>query len=143
MREIVLSGGGGQGLLMAGVLLGEAAALYENVNVTQSQSYGVQARGEACRSDVIISDEEIHYAEIEHPEILLAMSQDALNAYGPQIQKDAIVIVDSDLVYDLSVVKNTEKIYRFPITQIAYETTKKKILANVRLWGSCRSNGHS
>lgn len=130
-KEVVLSGSGGQGLLMAGVLLGEAAALYENVNVTQSQSYGVQARGGASRSDVIISDEDINYAEIEEPDILLAISQEALEAYGPYVKEDAIIVVDQDLVYDLSVVKTTNKIYKFPITQIAYDNTKRSMLANV------------
>lgn len=135
-KEIVLSGNGGQGLLMAGVLLGEALAIYEGVNVTQNQSYGVQARGGASRSEVIISDEEINYAEIEEPDILLAMSQIALNEYGSKLKENALVIVDSDLVTDISVVKNTRNIYSIPITKIAVEETGRAMLANVAALGA-------
>ncbi len=135
-KEIVLSGYGGQGLLMAGVLLGEAIALYEGLNVTQNQSYGVQARGGTSKSEVIVSDEEINYAEIEEPDILLAMSQSALNEYGPKIKKDALVIVDSAFVEDLSVIKNTGNIHQIPITEVSREQTGKPILANVVALGA-------
>ncbi|NSW95816.1 MAG: 2-oxoacid:acceptor oxidoreductase family protein [Bacteroidales bacterium] len=130
-KEILLSGNGGQGLIMAGVLLGEAAAIYEGKNTTQNQSYGVQARGGECKSEVIISDDEINYAEIERPDVLLAMSQSALDTYGLHIKDDTIVIVDSGLVTDVSVIKNTKNIYMIPITGISLEKTNKAILANV------------
>jgi 2-oxoglutarate ferredoxin oxidoreductase subunit gamma len=112
-------------------MLGEAAVLYEGVNATQNQSYGIQARGGECRSEVIISDEEINYAEIEQPDVLLAMSQSALNAYGGKIKENGVVIVDAGLVEDLSSVKNTGNIFRLPITEISLEKTKKVVLANV------------
>ncbi|MCR4441481.1 MAG: 2-oxoacid:acceptor oxidoreductase family protein [Peptococcaceae bacterium] len=130
-KEIVLSGYGGQGLILAGVLLGEAVAIHEGMNVTQNQSYGVQARGGECKSEVIISDEEINYAEIEHPDILLAMSQSALNEYGPEVKDGALVIVDSSFVKDISMINNTGNIYMVPITEIACAKTNKAILANV------------
>lgn len=135
-KEIVLSGYGGQGLLMAGVLLGEAIAVYEGKNVTQNQSYGVQARGGTSRSEVIVSDEEINYAEIEEPDILLAMSQSALNEYGPKVRKNALVIVDSAFVEDVSAVQNTDNIYRIPITEVSRERTGKPMLANVVALGA-------
>lgn len=135
-KEIVLSGYGGQGLLMAGVLLGEAVAMYEGMNVTQNQSYGVQARGGTSRSEVIVSDEEINYAEIEEPDILLAMSQSALNEYGPKVKENALVIVDSAFVEDVSAVKNTVNIHKIPITEISRERTGKPILANVVALGA-------
>ncbi len=130
-KELVLSGYGGQGLLMAGGLLGEAATIYEGVNATNNQTYGVTARGGESRSEVIISDEDINYAEIEHPDVLLAMSQSALNKFGPSIKDNALVIIDTMFVNDVSCVKNSANIYRFPITQIANEQAKKTILANV------------
>lgn len=129
--EIVLSGYGGQGLLMAGGLLGEAIALYEGLNTTNNQTYGVQARGGESRSEVIVSDEEINYAEIEHPDVLLAMSQSALDRFAPAIKDGALVIIDSGLVKDTSSVTNSDNIKSYPITSIAIRETGKSILANV------------
>lgn len=129
--EIVLSGYGGQGLLMAGGILGEASAIYEGRNTTNSQTYGVQARGGESRSEVIISDEAINYAEIEHPDILLAMSQSALDRFGPTVKPDALVIIDSGLVKDISCIKNTSNIKKYPITEIAIKETGKSMLANI------------
>lgn len=130
-KEILLCGYGGQGLILAGILLGEAVAVYEGLNATHNQSYGVQARGGACKSEVIISDEEIFFAEIDTPDILLAMSQSALDSYGPTVKDNALVIVDSGFVEDTSVLKNTANIYKYPITDISIEKTGKAILANV------------
>ena len=98
-------------------------AIYEGMNVTQNQSYGVQARGGTSRSEIIVSDEEINYAEIEEPDILLAMSQSALNEYGPKVKENALVIVDSAFVGDVSAVKNTGNIHKIPITEISRERT--------------------
>ncbi len=129
--EIVLSGYGGQGLLMAGGILGEAAAIFQGLNATNSQTYGVQARGGESRSEVIISDEEINYAEIEHPDILLAMSQEALNRFAGTVKDNAMIIIDTGFVDDVSFINNTTNIVKLPITSIAIKETGRKILANV------------
>ena len=129
--EILLSGTGGQGLLMAGVLLGEAAVVYGGMNATQNQTYGVQARGGESASEVIISDEEISYAEIDQADILVALAQSALKAYAPRIREGAAVIVDSSLVTDTSIVSGTQRIFSLPITNIAMDVTGRAILANV------------
>lgn len=129
--EILLSGTGGQGLLMAGVLLGEAAVVYGGKNATQNQTYGVQARGGESASEVIISDEDISYAEIDQADVLVALAQSALNAYAPRIREGAVVIVDSSLVTDTAPVTKTDRIYAFPITNIAMDATGRAILANV------------
>ena len=73
--ELRLSGEGGQGLVLAGKILAEAAAIYEDHNATQSQSYGPEARGGASRSEVIVSDVEIDYPEVISADVLLCMSQ--------------------------------------------------------------------
>ena len=130
-KEILLSGTGGQGLIMAGVLLGEAAVVYDGKNATQNQTYGVQARGGESASEVIISDADIDYAEITHCDVLVALAQSALKAYAKRIRDDAVVIVDSELTPDTSIVANSKNIYSFPITKIAIDATGKSILANV------------
>ena len=68
---IVLSGSGGQGVITAAIILGEAAAIYEDLNAVQTQSYGPEARGGATRSDVVISEEPIHYPKVISPHFLV------------------------------------------------------------------------
>jgi 2-oxoglutarate ferredoxin oxidoreductase subunit gamma len=76
-QEIILSGAGGQGLIVAGAILAEAAGVHEAREVVQSQSYGIQARGGASQSTVIISDGPINFPEVLTPDILLCLSQEA------------------------------------------------------------------
>ncbi|RKY44545.1 MAG: 2-oxoacid:ferredoxin oxidoreductase subunit gamma, partial [Candidatus Neomarinimicrobiota bacterium] len=79
--ELRLSGSGGQGLILIGKILAEAAAIYDGKNATQSQSYGPEARGGASRSEVIISDGEIDYPKAMKLDLLLALTQEACDLY--------------------------------------------------------------
>ncbi|MDA8217816.1 MAG: 2-oxoacid:acceptor oxidoreductase family protein, partial [Dehalococcoidales bacterium] len=90
--EVRLAGVGGQGLQLAGLILAEAAAIYENKNVVQSQSYGAEARGGPSMSEVIIGDGDIDYPKVTEPDLLLALSQDAADRYVPQVKKDGLKI---------------------------------------------------
>lgn len=130
-KEIVLSGFGGQGLVLGGIILAEAAVLYQGKQATHTQSYGPEARGGASKSEVIISDEEINYPEIDCPDIFLAMTQDALNKYGHAVKKDSIVIVDTEYVTDLSSLTEVKNIYQIPITDISRKETGKVLSANI------------
>lgn len=130
-KEIVLSGFGGQGLVLGGIILAEAAVLYQGKQATHTQSYGPEARGGASKSEVIISDEEVNYPEIDCPDIFLAMTQDALNKYGEAVKKESIVILDTEYVTDLSVLKDIKRIYQFPITEISKRETGKALSANI------------
>ena len=131
--EIRLSGTGGQGLVLTGIMLGEAAAIYDGKNAVQTQSYGPEARGGASRSDVIISDLEIDYFLVTQPDILLGMSQEACNQYLPITKEDAVILIDSTHVKNLPEAKR--KILEFPLTQIARDLTGKTISANVLALG--------
>ena len=75
MKQIVLSGTGGQGLILAGIILAEAAVL-DGKQAIQTQSYGPEARGGASKAEVIISDEAIDYPKVLDADVLLAMSQE-------------------------------------------------------------------
>lgn len=75
--EIRLAGEGGQGMILAGIILAEAAAIYDGKQATQTQSYGPEARGGASRSEVVISDDEIDHPEVLEPNIVIALSQEA------------------------------------------------------------------
>ena len=125
--EIRLAGEGGQGLILAGVILAEAAAVGDGKNVAQTQSYGPQARGGASTSEVVISDGEIDYPRVVEADLLLAMSQEACDRYCHELKKDGVLIVDSILVDRVP----TERVYRVPITKIAEESTGRRVAANV------------
>ena len=86
-QEFRLSGTGGQGLILAGIILAEAALLDGKLAI-QSQSYGPEARGGASKSEVIISDEAIHFPKVTKPGVLLAMSQDACDKYSHDLDKE-------------------------------------------------------
>jgi 2-oxoglutarate ferredoxin oxidoreductase subunit gamma len=96
--EIRLCGYGGQGIILAGFIIGQAVTVYEHRNAVFIQDYGPEARGGACRADVVISDEPVLYPYIDTPDVLVAMSQEAYQKYIPQIRKDTLVVIDEDLV---------------------------------------------
>ncbi|MGA9350727.1 MAG: 2-oxoacid:acceptor oxidoreductase family protein [Anaerolineae bacterium] len=125
--EIRLAGAGGQGMILAGLILAEAAAIYDGKNASQSQSYGAEARGGASRSEVIISDSEIVYPKVTNADLLLCMSQEACDRYSHELKEDGVLIVDSVNVERVP----TGRAYQVPITQIAEEATGRRITANM------------
>jgi 2-oxoglutarate ferredoxin oxidoreductase subunit gamma len=127
--EIRLSGSGGQGLILAGQVLAEAAAVYDDKNATQSQSYGPEARGGASRSEVIISDEEIDYPKATRIDLLLALTQEACNKYSGDVKPGGIVLIDSTEV--VTPPKGDFKIFSVPIAEIAEKEVGKKVVANL------------
>jgi 2-oxoglutarate ferredoxin oxidoreductase subunit gamma len=124
--EIRLAGEGGQGMILAGIILAEAAAIHDGKHAVQSQSYGPEARGGASRSEVIISDEEIDFPEVILPDILVALSQMAYDKYAKNLSPDGLLIVDEERVKNVSEVNAV----RLPVGRIALETTGKAITAN-------------
>jgi len=130
--EIRLAGEGGQGMILAGILLAEAAAIYDGKNAIQTQSYGPEARGGASKAEVIISDKEIDFPEVISADILVAMSQEACDKYASNLHRDGLVIVDEEKVGRVPV----PNVVRIPITRLAIETTGKAITANVVALGA-------
>lgn len=124
--EVRLAGTGGQGAILAGILLAEAA-IRDGKNVTQTQSYGPEARGGASRSEVVISEGEIHYPKVIRADITLCMSQEACDRYGGQMRRDGLLILDADHVTRAQ----TTRAVRVPMTTLAREVTGRGITANV------------
>jgi 2-oxoglutarate ferredoxin oxidoreductase subunit gamma len=124
--EIRLAGTGGQGAILAGILLAEAA-IRDGKNVVQTQSYGPEARGGASRAEVVISDGEIHYPKVTDADITLCMGQEACDRYGCQMRKDGLLILDSDHVTRAP----TTRAVRVPLTSTALEVAGREIVANV------------
>ena len=127
--EIRLSGAGGQGLILVGKIIAEAAAIYDDKNATQSQSYGPEARGGASRSEVIISDGDIDYPKATNLDLLLAMTQEASDKYSKDVKPGGIIILDSSFIKNLP--KGDYRVYQYPITHLAEEKIGKKIVANI------------
>jgi len=133
-QQIILSGAGGQGLILAGAILAEAAGAFEGKEVVQTQSYGIQARGGASQSSVIISDQRIRFPEVISPDILLCLSQEACERYMPRLRQGGLLIVDQDLVSTKSV-RSDITILAFPFTAEA-EKKNRRIIANVIALGA-------
>ncbi len=126
--EMRLTGSGGQGLILAGIIFAEAALLDGN-NSLQSQSYGPEARGGASKAEVIISKEEIDFPKVEIPNVLLSLTQVACDKYHGEIADDGIFIIDETVTVDD--VKEGVKLYRAPILKTATEVVGKSIVANI------------
>jgi len=95
--EVRLAGEGGQGVVLAGTILAEAAVL-DGKNVMLTQAYAAQQRGGPSRTEVIISSEEIDYPKVLSADILLALSRDAFDRYSPEVAPGSLIVVDSSLV---------------------------------------------
>lgn len=99
--EVRLSGEGGQGLVLAGAILAEAAGVYGGKFVAYTQSYGPESRGGGCRSDLVVSDQPIDYPICRQLDLLLCLTQKACDQYWPMLKKGGLLIVDSRRVQQL------------------------------------------
>jgi 2-oxoglutarate ferredoxin oxidoreductase subunit gamma len=125
--ELRLSGSGGQGMILASVILSEAIGASDQRNVTQTQSYGPEARGGASKSDVVISANEIYYPKAMQLDMLLAMTQESLDSYYPNLKEGGTLVVDTTLVTEFP----TDNYYGLPFTQLAREEAGHIMVANV------------
>ncbi len=125
--EIRLAGEGGQGMILAGIILAEAAAIYDDKNATQTQSYGPEARGGASKAEVVIDQGEIDHPEVIVADVLVAMSQEACDTYAGNMKKGGLLIVDQERVGRVP----SNKAIKVPITRLAEESSGKSITANV------------
>lgn len=133
MMQFRLSGSGGQGLILAGIILAEAAIL-DGKEALQSQSYGPEARGGSSKSEVIISDTAIYYPKVLNPDFLLAMTQEALEKYASDLKEDSIVVVDSTFVRQVP--SHFKNVYSIPITKMAKEQLGRDLFANIIALGA-------
>ena len=130
--EIRLSGSGGQGLMLAGRLLAEAASVCDGKNTVQTQSYGPEARGGKSKTDVVISTEEIDYPKATCVDVLLAMTQVSADEYRKSLKDDGLFIVDSYLVDD----PGRDSAIGIPFTLLAIEKCGRALFANVIALGA-------
>ncbi len=133
MTEIRFSGFGGQGIIRCGLITGKALALYDNKHATMTQSFGPEARGSACSSQLVVSEDRVLYPYISIPEILISMSQEAYEKYEPELKDDGILIIDKDLV-KMKPAREKIKTYAIPSTRFA-EELGNRIIANLVMLG--------
>ncbi|MFO8060157.1 MAG: 2-oxoacid:acceptor oxidoreductase family protein [Bacillota bacterium] len=131
-RQIRLAGTGGQGQILAGIILAEAAVVHDGLHAVQSQSYGPESRGGASRAEVIISDEPIDYPKVMEADLLLCMSQEAYDRYAEEIAEQGVLLVDSSLVQPG---EPSDRVLQVPITKMAEEKLGRSIVANVLALG--------
>ncbi|MHC1726337.1 MAG: 2-oxoacid:acceptor oxidoreductase family protein [Syntrophobacteraceae bacterium] len=131
-KEILITGFGGQGIVLAGHVLGTAASLIDHLESTLTQSYGPEARGGACSAQVIISEKPIHYPYVRNPDILVCMSQTGYDKYGDLLKENGILIIDQDMVRDPENTKG--ELFPIPATRLA-EELGRKMMANIVMLG--------
>jgi len=133
MTEIRFSGFGGQGIIRCGLITGKAISLFDNKYATMTQSFGPEARGSACSSQVVASQDRVLYPYITKPEILVSMSQEAYDKYEPDLRDDGILIIDTDLV-KLKPARGKIKVFTIPSTRFA-EELGNRVFANLVMLG--------
>jgi len=131
-QEIRLSGYGGQGIILAGHIIGQAVSIFEHKYAVFIQDYGPEARGGSCRADVVVSDEPVLYPYVEAPSVLVSLSQEAYNKYHIENRHNALVIIDEDLVKAGETKKS--RLLTIPARRIAEELGRVTV-ANVVVLG--------
>jgi 2-oxoglutarate ferredoxin oxidoreductase subunit gamma len=130
MIEMRFAGFGGQGIIRSGIILGRAISIYDNRFATMNQSFGPEARGGACSSQLVISDTKVLYPYVSKTDFLVAMSQEGYAKFVDELKEEGVLIMDSDLVKP-----DTDKtIFDIPSTRIA-EELGNRIIANVVMLG--------
>jgi 2-oxoglutarate ferredoxin oxidoreductase subunit gamma len=130
--EIRIAGFGGQGVVTVGKIVGAAAALYDNKNAVQTQSYGPESRGGACKSEVVLSDGQIHYPKVRTADVLVALSQPALDIYLKDLKSGGLLIIDP-LTVIKEVPRTDVKVVKVPTAEIAMKVGNKRFQNMVAL----------
>ena len=134
-REVRIAGFGGQGVVTLGTILAVAAGIHEDLEVAQTQSYGPEARGGACRSDVVISDEPIDYTKPLALDLFIALSPAALEQYWSEVREGrTVVLVDKTLVPRTP--DHSPPVLAIEATRIAEEEFKDRVVANMIMLGA-------
>jgi 2-oxoglutarate ferredoxin oxidoreductase subunit gamma len=125
--EIKIGGLGGQGVILSGMIIGKAAALFDGKDATMTQAFGPEARGSACSAQLIVSDAPILYPYVTRPDILVTMSQEAYARFSPAIADDGVLLIEDELV-KLGKLPSGVKVLGIPATRLAEELGRKLVL---------------
>lgn len=139
--QIRISGFGGQGVVMAGMVLGHSAAVEAGRNAVMAQSYGPESRGGASNADVLIADGEIPYPHCTNPDVVMTLAQDAYNKYGATRGPNALLIAEKDLVVLNAEAEKGKKSLLVPFTALADKVGRRVVLNMVALGFLCKATG--
>jgi 2-oxoglutarate ferredoxin oxidoreductase subunit gamma len=132
-KEIRIGGLGGQGVIMAGMILGKAASIFDTKYAAMIQSFGPEARGSACSTQVTIDDDYIGYPYVSELDILVALSQEAYDIFAPNLRSTATLVYEEELVTPHDLVEGV-KAYGIPATRFA-EMMRRKMVLNIIMMG--------
>jgi 2-oxoglutarate ferredoxin oxidoreductase subunit gamma len=127
VTEIRVAGFGGQGVILAAMIIGKAASIFEDGYATLTQSFGPEARGSACSAQVILSHEPILYPYLTRPDVLIAMSQDAYARFSPELKPGGTLLIEEDLVR-ISELPNHLRVFGVPATRLAEQIGRRLVL---------------
>lgn len=133
LHQIRVAGLGGQGVIMAGMIVGRACSLYDHKEASLSQSFGPEARGSACSAQVVLSDEKILYPYVTRADILVAMSQEAFEKFKTNVDPEAVMLIEEDFVKPGDVPEGI-KVYAIPSTRLA-EEIGRRLVSNIVMVG--------
>lgn len=133
MWEIKFSGFGGQGIVRCALITGKAISLYDGKYATMTQSFGPEARGGACQSQLIISESRVLYPYCTAPGVLIALSQEAHDLYEPGLADGGVLIIEEDLVTPKGDAARVDY-HPIPATRIA-EELGNRLFANLVVLG--------
>ncbi|MCG8482542.1 MAG: 2-oxoacid:acceptor oxidoreductase family protein [Clostridia bacterium] len=131
-RDIRIAGAGGHGVISAAIILAKVYGINEHWNVSQTQSYGPEARGGACKAEVVVSDSYIDYMKVEDADVFIAFNQSGYEQYKKEVKKDGIILINSSLVTIDP--EDEHLIYKLPATEIA-ESKYKPFVINIMMLG--------
>lgn len=125
-KEIKIGGLGGQGVILGGIIIGKAAALFDGKHSCLTQAFGPEARGSACSAQVVVDDEPVRYPYVHNPHFMVTMSQDAFAKFSPELRPDGVLMIEEDMVKPVGL-PATVKVYGVPSTRIAEELGRKMV----------------
>ena len=130
--EIRITGFGGQGVVLAGHIIGRACAIGADMHATMIQSFGPEARGSACSATLVVSPTEILYPYIQRPDIFVVMSNEGYERFHADLKDDGILVFEQDLVDPTS--REGQQSFGVPSTRIA-ESLGRGIVQNIVMVG--------
>jgi len=132
--ELTIAGVGGQGSILAGVILGKAAVTYDGKYATQTQAYSSELRGGFAATWVVISDEPVEYPRVINPDILVAQAMDSIERFGDSMKADGVLIIDSDMISTAP--EKVKTVFSIPATSLARNEIKAPVTANIIMLGA-------
>ncbi len=134
-HDIRISGMGGQGVILSGIIIGKAAAIFEDRQATLIQSFGPEARGSAVSAQLMISDDPIAYPYIKRSDILMVYSRAGFDKFVPELKEDGILIYENELVVPNETTCPNAKKFGIPAINLAEQHMGKAMALNMIMCG--------